>query len=540
MQPTPATRHRVRDALVVGALLSVLAPACSRAPEAPILDQIEVLRLQDGDVYLYRHGSVYTYRRNNWFFYACADAQRRQLRGERPADTHRILIHIDSHSDAHRAPVCSTPADVRAARLTALEVYTAQLSITAYVLPMLYYGFADEVYWVQPSISCFQGPEEVVSFALEDREGWIQPAIRQGATPAAVESLTTRAFRGEPVARSQELAVAFGYQAEDWQPGSLTLHCLSLDQLARHVHAGRLANHQVLVDLDLDYFGTAGPPRGYGYLHLSPHGHVALGLLGGTLPVFYMTPDRLKEEVERLCELLDRLSPRVSGISESPDHAHRETLPMLVRLLQKQLTGARQPPLPKVHVRLAGPRETALSTTCAEYADVGTAAPPRLQIDWVRPPGDSLDVALYFDPAGSRDRLMARWRVAGDQRHVCLPLRVPSAGIESLLGPGWDMEIRERRGGALLFAAAFTLDADGGLMRKTLDEIAPENASISRDPAHYLALSPPEIIAEGCAAGLAPAETNRILLAHPHTLQSHCRNLLGFRRAGGAISAPPR
>jgi hypothetical protein len=42
--------------------------------------------------------------------------------------------------------------------LGALEAYTACLSIGCFVLPMLRYGLVDEVYWVQPRISCFQGP----------------------------------------------------------------------------------------------------------------------------------------------------------------------------------------------------------------------------------------------------------------------------------------------------------------------------------------------------------------------------------------------
>jgi hypothetical protein len=511
-------------------VLACAVTSCGGSADTARAEATEVLRLQGGDVRVYRRENAYTYRRNNWFFYACGDALARAPRrgvAERP---HRILVHIDAHGDAHPAPAAAAPESLGAGSLDALETYTAGLSIGSYVFPMLRYGFADEVYWIQPRISCFRGPEEIVRFGLEERDGRIRPALRPDARPAPVESLTVRAFRGEPVARSQELGSAYGYETGAWQPGPYTLHCLGLEQFAEHVRAGEFADREIFVDLDLDYFGAGGPMHGYGYLSLPRRGQVALGLLGGTLPVFYMTAEGRERELRRVCELITRLSPRVIGISESPDHSHHESLPSLVAGLRECLPGTRPAPVPGVQVRLGDSRPVALSATCAEFVDLGPSRSPRLEIDWARPPGDSLDVALFFDPTGARDRRMADWRVPGDQGRLTLPLRLTAAGAGSLLGPGWDVEIRRARDGALLYGADFTLDAEGELLRRALSSVA------RGDPAHYLPLGPREIIAEGRAAGLAPEETNRILIAHPRALEAQCRNLTAYRDAGGTIA----
>jgi hypothetical protein len=526
------TLHRAipRRISLTRALAPLLLLACALTGCGERAEATALLRLQGTDVRVYRQGNTYTYRRNNWFFYACGDAERRTPPRSATGQPRRILVHIDSHSDAHAAPTAAAPESLRAESLDALEIYTARLSIGSYMFPMLRYGFADEIYWVQPEISCFQGPEEIVRFGLEERNGWIRPALRADATPARVESLTVRAFRGEPVARSQELSGAYGYETGAWEPGPYTLHCLSLEQFAEHVREGRFAGAEVLVDLDLDYFGSGGPLHGYGYLGLPRRGQIAVGLLGGTLPVFYMTAEGREREVRSVCELIKRLAPRVIGISESPEHSHLEDLPRLAAGVRACLRGARPDSIPGAQVRLG----VALSAACAQFVDLGPSRTPRVQIDWARPPADSLDITLYFDPAGSRDRRMAGWRVPGDQGRVTLPLRIPDAGIGSLLGPGWDLEIRQARDGELLFGAEFILDAEGELLRRALVAVA------SADPARYLSLSPREIIAEGRALGLAPATTNRILIALPRTLESQCRNLSAYRRAGGTIGGSAR
>lgn len=511
---------------LVLALLAAMAIDCNRRPETA--GTAEVLRLQDGNVRLYRQQQVYTYRRNNWFFYACGDALRRDSRRVATPGQHRILVHIDAHSDAHPAPPAVAPESLHAASLAALEAYTARLSIGSYVFPLLHYGFVDEIYWVQPALSCYQGPEETVRFALEAREGRIVPRLRANARPVDADSLTARAFRGEPVARSQDLACAYGHETRDWEPGPGTLHCLSFEQFDRHVRAGDLGGQAVLVDLDLDYFGAGGPLHGYGYLLLPRHGHVALGLRGGALPVFSMTPDEREAELRRVGDLLARLRPQMIGISESPEHSHREDLPALVASLRAHLWGGRPATVPGVQVRVAGARSEALTATCEQYVDLGESQTPRLEIEWEPPRRDSLDVSLYADPAGSRDRLMARWRVEGEGRRLTLPLRVPAAGLGTLLGPGWDVEVRRACDGALLYSAGFTLDAGGELMRRIA------GAEALGDPAHYLALDPPGIIAEGRARALPPELTHQILVAHPRALEAQCHNLSAFR--AGATS----
>jgi len=526
-RPSPAV-------VLVLAWLAVAAPGCSRRSEPAPAGATQTLQLQQGNVQIYRQGNVYTYRRNNWFFYACGDALRRISNRSVPPPR-CILLHIDAHSDAHPAPAAAAPESLDAASIDALEAYTARLSIGAYVFPMLHYGFAEEVYWVQPAISCYQGPEETVAFALEEREGRILPALRAGVRPARAESLTARAYRAEPVARSQDLACAYGYAAADWQPGPFRLHCLSLAQLEQQARAGRFTGQTVLVDLDLDYFGTGGPLHGYGYLLLPRQGQFALGLLGGALPVFWMTPETRETELRRVCDLIARLSPLVIGISESPEHSHREGLPAIVALLQGCLRGVRPGPLPAAQVHVAGSRAAALSPTCDQYVDLGEPREPRLEIEWEAAPQDSLEIALYWDPAGSQDRRMASWRIPGGERRLTLPLRVPAAGAGSLLGPGWDVEIRRARDGVLLYDAGFTLDAAGALLRRALE------ADGLRDPAHYLSLSPFEIIAEGRATGLAPEKANQILIAHPRGLAAQCRDLSAYRAGRGTIGgAGPR
>ena len=134
----------------------------------------------------------------------------------------------------HPAPVCADSFGLVGGQLNVAEQYAGRLSVATFVLPCLYYGLAQEVYRVQPQISCYAGEPETYSFA--------------------------------------DLVTATRHATEDWVPGSFRLHCLSRVQFEEQVRSGALDGCRVLVDLDMDYFGTSGEMRGYGYLALPQRG----------------------------------------------------------------------------------------------------------------------------------------------------------------------------------------------------------------------------------------------------------------------------
>jgi hypothetical protein len=521
--PNPTVQGALRLSLCIFAVLTLLL-GCSRR------QKVETIRLADGNVTLYVEEDVYTFRRNNWSFFAWIHSG--AMKGDRP----RVLIHLDSHSDMHPAPVCKNPDGLIAGNLDVAETYTQRLSISSFMFPAQHYGFVEEVFWVQPPISSYRGPAESVSFSLEEMDGWIRPKPKEKATPLNTSRWTVRSFRAEEVPRSLDVAVGAGYGTENWAPGPVKLHCLSLDQLLEKIAGGDLDGKDILLDLDVDYFGTSGPMRGYGYLTVGRTGHVALGVLGRTFPLFFATRESQIREMRRVAEMIRDLSPRVVTISESPDHAHREDLPFLMDLIREELMG-RGGMLPSVQsVRLRnGAESTPLSPKCATYVDLGGADSVAFVVSRDGEGQSPLEASLYFNPLGSDDRVILRTLLSGGDSVLVLP--VPADSLrESWLGPGWEIEVRSAEDGGLVWTAGFCLD-DGLLsLRNVLQDLADRGLPVLRDPLSYASMAPSDIITEGRSVGLGREHLHRILLAHPRIFFHQCQNLENFRRRSGTIA----
>jgi hypothetical protein len=491
--------------------------------------KIETIRLADGNVTLYVDEDVYTFRRNNWSFYAWIHSG--AVNGNRP----RVLIHLDSHSDMHPAPVCKNPDDLISGDLDVAETYARRLSISSFMFPTQHYGFVEEVFWVQPPISSYRGPAESVSFSLEEEDGWIRPEAKAGATPLNASRWSVRSFRAEDVPRALDVAVGAGYGTQDWAPGEAKLHCLSLDQLLEKIAAGDLKGKDILLDLDTDYFGTSGPMRGYGYLTVGRTGHVALGVLGRTFPLFFATRESQIHEMRRVAEMIRDLSPRVVTISESPDHAHREDLPFLMDLIREELSGRGgvRPGVQAVMLR-NGTQSIPLSPRCATYVDLGGADSVAFVLSREGNGRLPLEASLYFNPLGSDDRVILRKLLSGGDSVLVLP--VPTDSLrESRLGPGWEIDIRSAEDGGLLWTAGFCLDDNLFRLRSVLQDLSRKGLPVLRDPLSYASMAPSDIITEGRSVGLSREHLHLILLAHPRIFFHQCQNLELFRRRSGTI-----
>jgi hypothetical protein len=545
-------------------LLLGLALSCTPEAKKPRGDadlaptDPEVLRMTAGGTTIYRQNSLFTFRRNNWslycFFRARTDASaKRPSNAEtdtEPSETGTTIVHFDAHSDMHPAPACSEPIGIQRGDLGVIASYTERLSVASFLLPSLYYGLADEIYWVQPTISCYDGEPESWSFQLEIQEGWIRPRIREGATAVAAGQLGMRSHHGLPVSRCLDLITATGHAMEDWEPGPFRLHCMSAAQFADRLQSGALESRRVLIDLDLDYFGTSGDMRGYGYLGFARSSQVAVGLLGGTLPVFYMSPQALQREAREVALLIERLAPQTICLCHSPDHTHREIIPGLEGFFRSMLAG--HPPAHDVELDAAGARgvrptvhiETGadryeLDPRCPSRVDLGGEDTFLADIEWNRSECDSIEVSIFSNPSGSEDRLVSRWVL--DSAREDDRLAIPLTGAEGMLntsgalGHGWELEIRRAHDGQLLFSAAFALDDGDKLLRTVLDELVGSGQPLAADPARYAALRPSQIIAEGQQLGLPPSLTHRIVLAHPQALAWQCENLGRFRAGPGML-----
>ncbi|MBD3335655.1 MAG: hypothetical protein GF355_09080 [Candidatus Eisenbacteria bacterium] len=501
--------------VLAAALAAAVGPGCPAAPPGPSVDRIAAA---GGHVTIYRDGPYSRFRRNDWSLYAWLTAP--EVRRRAPL----ALIHFDAHSDMHPAPTCRRPDSLRAGRPDAVEAYVRRLSVSSFVLPSAYYGLVQEIYWIQPEISCYRGPPESIRFDLYEDDGWIRIQPMAGAAPLDVAAWSIRSFRGEPVPRALDVEVSAGFASEAWRPGPYTLHCLSLDQLLELMEQGELEAAATIINLDLDYFGTTGALRGYGYLAFSPGSDIALGSLQGTLPVFAMPLGELEREAGRVGRLLRDLDPLSIAASASPDHAHRATLPVIAAAVESAwLGGPRERPLiGSAAVRLDD-RVVALSPECPVYADAAGAG--RLGVEVRRGPLEGpLEVSLYFDPRRTRDRLIWRRKLAaGDSAAAWeLPQRIERRA--AYLGPGWELEIRTLPEGLLVWSGAFCLDDHGWLMRHAVESLRADERPVQPDPEHYRSLAPSEIIAEGRAAGLKPDEIQQLLVAHPQIWDHQCRN----------------
>lgn len=539
----------------------LLLAACSREPAPKPSAPVTTHRLVGNDVSVYQAGDLWAFRRNNWSLYGWIQALRAtdaSRNGEpTPKDSSVVLVYFDSHSDLHPSPVCGEPDRFRAGDMDAAAGYVDRLSVASFRLAALHYGFVREIYWVQPDITPYQGPEESIRFRTIERNGFILPDATRLAGRAELESLGVRACQGLPVPRSADLAAAYGALPEHWVDGSFILHCLNLEQLTAKIHAGVFRDRRVLVDLDLDYFGTEGTMRGYGYLGFFPRSHVAVGLLGGILPVFGMSPSALEARAAQVLGAIREL--RAIGITmcESPDHSHRDTLPRLVQFFRREL-GTLMPPSatpPDVSLVTAAGR-TALSSTCPSPIDLAGADSLTLELRWATPPSDSSEISLYFDPNGSRDRRVMRTVLPPGSATARLrifpsaatdpPKQLPRVEQDRWLGVGWDCDVRDAGTGVLLFTAAFVLDDGTTRLVKVLRELRskgayggalerPSTAMLSDEPSHYLDLPPSRVIEEGRSAGLPPVVIHRILLANPRTQIWQCQNLRRFRDGFGTV-----
>lgn len=516
-------------------LLVILMAGCSTcAPQT----EIETLTLADGNVTIQKEGSFYTFRRNQWSFYSWIHGatNTHHPRDEIQGTTPPVLIHFDAHSDMHPAPSCAEPESLRAGSLPSAERYTIRLSISNFILPTLYYGVVREVYWVQPPISAYQGGMETVPFDLEERDGWIRIVPKPGAQPLDTAAWSIRSYRGESVPRNLDVAVAAGMAAEDWAAGPYTLHCLSFEQLIALEKEGRFDGIETVFDLDLDYFGTSGSLRGYGYLAFTKGSHIALGALGGTLPVFYRSLKDLESEAGILRDFIRRLSPQVVAMAESPDHAHRGMIPSLEGWIETDLLpGRRERPLLGLVSLRTGESLTDLSPDCPVSVNLKGAA--SFTVDLSRGPevGEALEMALYHNPHSSDDQLVWRKDLAAGASSVECPLAAFFSNGPEPLGAGWDLEIRQKATGFLLWSSEFCLDDDGWLLRSTLEDLVQSGRLVEDNPAHYISMAPSRIIAEGRRNGLNRNEIHRLLLAHPGVWEHQCRNLQSFREQGGLV-----
>lgn len=543
-----ALRRSVARALFL-ALALIWAAGCGGESRPARDHALSVLELGDPPSAVYRQGDTFWFRRNHWSFYAFGTALAERDRGAhapeigggatRSARKPRVLVHFDSHSDMHPAAVCAAPESLLLSS-SKLAEYVDRLTIATFVMPALRYGWFDAVYWVQPEITAYQGERETVRFSLEDRDGRIVPALRPGARPFEPQQLSQLSVQGGHVERTLDLSTAYGHAVRDWAPGPLRLECVSLAQLEEDLGKGVFRGQDVIVDLDLDYFGTAGPLHAYGVMALVEGSHVAPGLLGGTLPIFWLDDARLTRELDRVGKAIERLHPLALAVSESPEHAHRDLLPRIAQRFEgtdgigsaSDSRGAPGVPAPATPPRIfasaGGPDLLLASEPESVVDDLGTDS-LRLVIEI---PADGFRGTLrtFFDAHGSSDRLIARAPVAAataGRVEVRVPISASATGSGARrTGPGFEVELRDERQ-RLVFASSFTL-LRAQALAETVDALqragAPLPMALVDEP-----LEPPQMIALCRAAGLPPVDANRVLLASPRTWMAHARVLRRFR-----------
>jgi hypothetical protein len=473
--------------------------------------------LGDLQVSIHEERGLYTLRENRWSLYAWLDAARRSG-VSRP----RTLIHLGARP-IFGPPSGSLPSLQAAALDTVLAGAIHGLAADSFLLAAWSAGWVDTVYWVQPDISCYAGSVASVHFRLEEREGRVTPARSDSSAFDPLEA-NRSAFSGEPVSRLFPIEAAHQSPRADWEPGALQLHCLSLDQLRRRMERGMSAG-PVWVDIDLDYFGSAMPIEKAGYLALSDESDFGVGMLGLAGAVFRAPPDSVRAHAAAVAELIRRLAPEAVTIVESPAWSHAETRAEVESILRTAWLGPEsawtQTLTPQVSITTANGRMQ-LAPNCPILVDVAKQDSLRLSVRWSVTPPERMEISLFYGRGQESDRLIARWRTIADRPAV--QVAVPLASSESILEPGWKVEVRRLRDGALVYCCSFALDRGGAKLATLVGE------QQAYDPAFpsaetLRAQSAPELIVWGMRSQVPVNLLHEILMAHPTALRSQCDDL---------------
>ncbi len=281
----------------------------------------------------------------------------------------------------------------------------------------------------------------------------------------------------------------------------------------------------VWVDIDLDYFGSSLPIEKGGYLALSDESDFGVGMLGPGAPVFRHPPDSVRADAAAVAELMSLLTPEAVTIVESPARSQRGTLAEVESILRSAWLGepASMPRalIPSVSIG-TGSHRTELQAECATLVDVVNEDSLRVAVRWPSTPPERMEISIFFGRGTDPDRLIARWRTIADRPAVEVAVRLASS--DAILEPGWMVEVRRLRDGALAFAGAFALDRGGARLVRLVRE------QQERDPtfpgAEMLRTqSPPELIVWGMRSQVPVTLLHEILLAHPGTLRNQCDDL---------------
>lgn len=549
-------------ALIYFVLLASML-ACGTPEETPVRTAVapsERAYWFDGATPAARIGDGFVFRRNNASLVAWAEVLASSPAGSVPAPTatrpRRILVHLDAHSDAHPSRTAPDSAAFAGFQRPAVEGYAESLPVSSFVLPALYYGWIDEVYWIQPPIQAFRGPVESYVFDLEEIDGWIRPQVKPDrADPGETywTDLSRRLLDGAAVGRSFELDFAYRAPMRDWCGDRFRFHLLDAAQFDSLLHVPDLREAQWILDLDLDYFGAMGPLRGYGLLEaISPVGF-AQGTRGHILPVFELDPQARAQGLDRVASWMRRLDVIAWSISESPDHAFLDSLPRLEAEAKAACShfGVHRGAVPSLRVALITGRDPDrvhfLDPACESWVDLEGADSLALHVEWEGSFDESLEVSIYFDPVGARDRLAARWRVSSSDLPEVLGAPLPVGDHPELLGTGWEVEVRRGSDAALWYAAAFCLDQQGALAGRRMarkahgrfeptlgdralsgDRAAPGVSE--RDAAMLLRdLEVHAFVRLARKEGWDAAELHEALLAHPRTYETQCEFLARAR-----------
>lgn len=502
-------------------LMVILGAGCSgeeqKAPSS--LDRGRVLTAAGDRASIYEEEGLYTLRENRWSLCAWLDAAER---GGSKAP--RTLIHFGARSIL--GPSASTLPDLQeAVPDTNTDSRIERLSDDGFLFAAMAAGWVDTVYWVQPEISCYSGSVASVSFRLEEREGSIVPAVRTDSSGFDPVEMTRRAFSGEPVPRLFPIEVAIATPASDWESGPLQLYCMSPEQLKQRLESGEVLD-RVWVDVDLDYFGSSLSIEKDGYLALSDESDFGVGMLGRGAPVFRDPPDSVRARAAAVAELIRSLAPEAVTIVESPGRSQGETLPEVESILRSEWIGpsgtVARTLVPAVSVG-TGSRRVELQPECPILVDVVDHDSLRIAVRWPATPPERMEISLFFARRHESGRPIARWWTTADRPSVQVAVALPSS--EGILKPGWIVEIRRLRDGALAFAGSFALDRQGASLsslvieqKETVDPSFP-GVEVLREQ------SSPELILWGMRSRVPVGVLHEILLSHPSTLRSQCDDL---------------
>ena len=270
---------------------------------------------------VYENGRVLISRAHKWSYLAWASiGHPTGLRGDPIRDA--VLVHFDSHGDLAGGPL--PPFEPEQTELKRVRDYVENsLTVENFIMPALAGGFFKHIIWVQPKIRYYSGPPVDLALTLDGSSGLVRISGEQHSV--SFDHIAGVLHAGQPAGRLVDI-VMHQIDTRRIPPGPIGITLVGEEDLLQLLSSRNLAEEQVVLSIDLDFFATHAP----GELLANPsqpiEGLDAVRVAGSIYPSFNIVQSQLSSSIEILRLAVADLPVSWVTIAESPNYTPGETI----------------------------------------------------------------------------------------------------------------------------------------------------------------------------------------------------------------------